>query len=138
MKLHHSPARCPHIALLGAGLPCELVEVDIRAKKLENGEDYLKLNPKGPGPCAGPRQRRDRDRRPGDCPDDRRSGGQGAGAGRGDLMGNLSGMPNLAAYRARVAARLRHGPRRAAINFTSIVEVNNNSPLYSPGTSSSL
>ncbi len=53
MKLYHSPARCPHIALLGAGLPCELVEVDIRAKKLENGEDYLKLNPKGQVPALG-------------------------------------------------------------------------------------
>ena len=53
MKLYHSPARCPHIALLGAGLPYELAEVDIRAKKLENGEDYLKLNPKGQVPALG-------------------------------------------------------------------------------------
>lgn len=40
MKLYYSPGACslsPHIALLEAGLPYELVKVDIRAKKLENG-----------------------------------------------------------------------------------------------------
>ncbi len=47
------PARYPHIALLEAGLPYELVKVDMRAKKLENGEDYLKLNPKGQVPALG-------------------------------------------------------------------------------------
>ena len=54
MKLYYSPGACslsPHIALLEAGLPYELVKVDIRAKKLENGEDYLKLNPKGQVPA---------------------------------------------------------------------------------------
>src|SRR3982751_4045036 len=56
MKLYYSPGACslsPHIALLEAGLPYELVKVDIRAKKLENGEDYLKLNPKGQVPALG-------------------------------------------------------------------------------------
>ena len=41
----------PHIALLEAGLPYELVKVDLRAKKLENGDDYLKVNPKGQVPA---------------------------------------------------------------------------------------
>ncbi len=54
MKLYYSPGACslsPHIALLEAGLPHELVKVDLRAKKLENGEDYLKVNPKGQVPA---------------------------------------------------------------------------------------
>jgi len=31
---------------LEAGLPYDLVKVDLRTKKLENGDDYLKVNPK--------------------------------------------------------------------------------------------
>ena len=53
MKLYYSPGACslsPHIALLEAGLPYDLVKVDLRAKKLENGDDYLKANPKGQVP----------------------------------------------------------------------------------------
>jgi glutathione S-transferase len=56
MKLYYSPGACslsPHIALLEAGLPYDLVKVDVRAKKLENGEDYLKVNPKGQVPALG-------------------------------------------------------------------------------------
>ncbi|MGY8664414.1 glutathione transferase GstA [Bradyrhizobium sp. UFLA05-109] len=56
MKLYYSPGACslsPHIALLEADLPYELVKVDIRAKKLENGEDFLKVNPKGQVPALG-------------------------------------------------------------------------------------
>jgi glutathione S-transferase len=54
MKLYYSPGACslsPHIALLEAGLPYELVKVDLKAKKLENGDDYLKVNPKGQVPA---------------------------------------------------------------------------------------
>jgi len=54
MKLYYSPGACslsPHIALLEAGLPYDLVKVDLRAKKLENGDDYLKVNPKGQVPA---------------------------------------------------------------------------------------
>jgi glutathione S-transferase len=56
MKLFYAPGACslsPHIALLEAGLPYDLVKVDLRAKKLENGEDYLKVNPKGQVPALG-------------------------------------------------------------------------------------
>jgi glutathione S-transferase len=56
MKLYYSPGACslsPHIALLEAGLPYDLVKVDLKAKKLENGEDYLKVNPKGQVPALG-------------------------------------------------------------------------------------
>ena len=54
MKLYYSPGACslsPHIVLLEAGLPYDLVKVDLRAKKLENGDDYLKVNPKGQVPA---------------------------------------------------------------------------------------
>jgi glutathione S-transferase len=54
MKLYYSPGACslsPHIALLEAGLPYDLVKVDLRAKKIENGDDYLKVNPKGQVPA---------------------------------------------------------------------------------------
>src|ERR1700741_813468 len=56
MKLYYAPGACslsPHIALLEAGLPYDLVKVDLRAKKLENGDDYLKVNPKGQVPALG-------------------------------------------------------------------------------------
>jgi glutathione S-transferase len=54
MKLYYAPGACslsPHIALLEAGLPHELVKVDLRAKKLENGDDFLAVNPKGQVPA---------------------------------------------------------------------------------------
>ena len=54
MKLYYSPGACslsPHIALLEAGLPYDMVKVDLRAKKLENGDDFLKVNPKGQVPA---------------------------------------------------------------------------------------
>jgi glutathione S-transferase len=54
MKLYYAPGACslsPHIALLEAGLPHDLVKVDLRAKKLENGDDFWAVNPKGQVPA---------------------------------------------------------------------------------------
>lgn len=54
MKLYYSPGACslsPHIALKEAGLPFDLVRVDLKAKKLEDGADYLVVNPKGQVPA---------------------------------------------------------------------------------------
>jgi glutathione S-transferase len=54
MKLYYSPGACslsPHIALLEAGLPYDLEKVDLRAKKLDNGDDFLQVNPKGQVPA---------------------------------------------------------------------------------------
>lgn len=77
MKLYYSPGACslsPHIALKEAGLPFDLVRVDLKAKKLEDGSDYTAVNPKGQVPGARPRQWRPADGRRGDRPDDRRHG----------------------------------------------------------------
>src|SRR6195952_4211342 len=54
MKLYYSPGACslsPHIALHEAGLAHDLVKVDLRAKKTENGDDFTKINPKGQVPA---------------------------------------------------------------------------------------
>jgi glutathione S-transferase len=56
MKLYYSPGACslsPHIALKEAGLPFDLVRVDLKAKKLEDGTDYNQVNPKGQVPALG-------------------------------------------------------------------------------------
>lgn len=50
LTLFHTPGACsinPHIALREAGLPFQLVKVDLRAKTYEGGGDYLAINPKG-------------------------------------------------------------------------------------------
>jgi glutathione S-transferase len=52
--LYYSPGACslsPHIALLEAGLPYDLVKVDLKEKKTENGDDFTKINPKGQVPA---------------------------------------------------------------------------------------
>ena len=50
MKLYFSPGACSlsgHIALHEAGLTFEHKKVDLKAKKTEDGEDFLTINPKG-------------------------------------------------------------------------------------------
>jgi len=53
MKLYYSPGACslsPHIALAEAGLSADYVKVNLKDKKTEAGDDYLKVNPKGQVP----------------------------------------------------------------------------------------
>ena len=50
MKLYYSPGACslsPHIVACEAGLPIELINVDLSSKRTETGEDFLHLNPNG-------------------------------------------------------------------------------------------
>ena len=54
MKLYYSPGACSqasHIILHEAGLPHDSARVDLRAKKLADGSDYLAINPKGAVPA---------------------------------------------------------------------------------------
>jgi glutathione S-transferase len=54
MKLYYARGACsqvPHIILHEAGLPHDSARVDLKAKKLEDGSDYLKVNPKGAVPA---------------------------------------------------------------------------------------
>ena len=54
MKLYYSPGACslsPHIALKEAGIPHELVKVDLKTKTLANGERFDRVNPKGQVPA---------------------------------------------------------------------------------------
>lgn len=56
MKLYYSPGACsqaPHIALTEAGIDFEPVQVDLSAKTLADGSDYLEINPKGAVPALG-------------------------------------------------------------------------------------
>lgn len=50
MKLYYSPGACslsPHIVAQEAGIPLELVKVDVKTKLLADGGDFLAINPKG-------------------------------------------------------------------------------------------
>ncbi|HZU51778.1 MAG TPA: glutathione transferase GstA [Sphingomicrobium sp.] len=54
MKLYYSPGACsqaPHILLHEIGLDHDVARVDLKAKKLADGGDYLKINPKGSVPA---------------------------------------------------------------------------------------
>ena len=50
MKLYYAPAACslsPHIVAREAGLPLELVKVDTKMHRVEDGRDYYDVNPRG-------------------------------------------------------------------------------------------
>ena len=54
MKLYFSPGACsqaPNIAFREAELDFELAKVDLGSKRLESGEDYRAINPKGSVPA---------------------------------------------------------------------------------------
>lgn len=54
MKLYYSPGACsqaPHILLHEIGFEHDAERVDLKTKKLEDGSDYLKINPKGAVPA---------------------------------------------------------------------------------------
>ena len=54
MLLYFSPGACslaPHIIAREAWIPIELVQVDLTTKTTENGDDYLRINPKGSVPA---------------------------------------------------------------------------------------
>ncbi|HJT99162.1 MAG TPA: glutathione S-transferase N-terminal domain-containing protein, partial [Rhodanobacteraceae bacterium] len=50
MKLYYAPHACslaPHIVAREAGIPIELVEVDLATHTLKDGTDYYAINPRG-------------------------------------------------------------------------------------------
>lgn len=54
MKLYYSPGACsqaPHILLHETGIEHDAVRVDLKTKTLEDGSDYLLINPKGAVPA---------------------------------------------------------------------------------------
>ena len=54
MKLYYSPGACsqaPHIILHEIGLDHDATRVDLKTKTLEDGTDYLAINPKGAVPA---------------------------------------------------------------------------------------
>ena len=54
LTLYYSPGACsqaPHILMHEIGLEHDAKRVDLRAKTLQDGSDYLKINPKGAVPA---------------------------------------------------------------------------------------
>lgn len=50
MKLYYTPGACslsPHIIACEAGLPLELIKVDLQTKRTEFDEDFYQINPNG-------------------------------------------------------------------------------------------
>lgn len=50
MKLYYAPGACslsPHIVAREAGLPLQLVKVDTRTHRIEDGRDFYAINPHG-------------------------------------------------------------------------------------------
>ena len=55
MELFYAPGACslaPHIVAREAGLPIDLVKVDLAKKKTASGEDFSAINPKGYVPAV--------------------------------------------------------------------------------------
>jgi glutathione S-transferase len=53
MKLYYAPGACslsPHIVAKELSLDVQTIKTDLKAKKTEKGEDFLKINPKGQVP----------------------------------------------------------------------------------------
>lgn len=53
MKLYYFPGACslsPHIVAREAGIPLQLVKVDLSTKRTEHGEDFHRISPKGAVP----------------------------------------------------------------------------------------
>lgn len=53
MRLYYSPGACslsPHIVAFELGLPVDVIKADLKTKKTENGDDFLKINSKGQVP----------------------------------------------------------------------------------------
>jgi glutathione S-transferase len=56
LTLYYSPGACsqaPHILMHEVGIEHDAKRVDLKTKKLEDGSDYLKVNPKGAVPALG-------------------------------------------------------------------------------------
>lgn len=54
LTLFYSPGACsqaPHILMHEIGLEHDSIRIDLKTKKLEDGSDYLKVNPKGAVPA---------------------------------------------------------------------------------------
>jgi glutathione S-transferase len=54
MKLYYSPNACsqaPHIIFHEVGMAHDAIRVDLKTKKLPDGSDYLRINPKGAVPA---------------------------------------------------------------------------------------
>ncbi len=50
MKLYYAPGACslsPHIVAREAGIPIELMRVDTKTHRLEDGRDFYEINPRG-------------------------------------------------------------------------------------------
>lgn len=55
MKLYYAPGACslaPHIVAREAGVPVDLVKVDLKSHKTEKGDDYYAINPRGYVPAV--------------------------------------------------------------------------------------
>jgi glutathione S-transferase len=56
LTLYYSPGACsqaPHILMHEVGIEHDAKRVDLKTKTLEDGSDYLKINPKGAVPALG-------------------------------------------------------------------------------------